>query len=343
MSRRSSASQKSSPRDPLRLETNNVRMRTLLEQSLYGSQRPTVASPENFSERCGITCGEPVLARSELGVEPYKLQAALIALSRHNGHVVEPITTLYKLGKAGERKVDSPNVHTLTFDPKLQQYLTNAWTRAAERLDNFHGIGNLPVLPELQDWCRGRCMCGQKARTASVRVVCWYRWIASCRRLHVSGIKTVKTSWERSSREPPCLICTARRQSHSSCHGAPGITQSRKLRRRIVNAAAVAIYKRFHFERRRLRQRIIQKRADEGIEPAPEDREYLTHKKPALTTPQKMKRFTAVREKCRADDRHSEQMPAVVSPPAARTPAAATATAASPGSSSDVTCCILQV
>ena len=61
-------------------------------------------------------------------------------------------------------------------------------------------------------------------------------------------------------------------------HLGESITPSRKLRRRIVNAAAVAIYERFHFERRRLRQRIIQKRAKEGIEPAPEDREYLTRK-----------------------------------------------------------------
>ena len=53
MSRRSSASQKSSPRDPLKLETNNILTRLILEQNLYGSQRPTVASPENFSERCG--------------------------------------------------------------------------------------------------------------------------------------------------------------------------------------------------------------------------------------------------------------------------------------------------
>ena len=52
------------------------------------------------------------------------------------------------LGKTGERKQVSPNVHPLTFDTRLQHYLTNA--RAAERLDNFHGIGNLPVLAELQ-------------------------------------------------------------------------------------------------------------------------------------------------------------------------------------------------
>ena len=119
-------------------------------------------------------------------------------------------------------------------------------------------------------------------------------------------------------------------------HLGESITPSRKLRRKIVNAAAVAIYERFHFERRRLRQRIIRKRIAEGIEPAPEDREYLTQKKAALTTPQKMEQFTAVKEKHRADDRHSERMPPVVSPPAARTPAAATATAASPGSSSDL-------
>ena len=114
------------------------------------------------------------------------------------------------------------------------------------------------------------------------------------------------------------------------------ITPSRKLRRKIVNAAAVAIYERFHFERRRLRQKILQKRIDEGYEPTNEDREHLSKKKPVLTTPQKMERYTAVREKHRADDRRSERMPPVVSPPAARTPAAATATAAGAGSSADL-------
>ena len=42
-----------------------------------------------------------------------------------------------------------------------------------------------------------------------------------------------------------------------------------------------------------------------------------------------------MQEKHRADDRHSERMPPVFSPPAARTPAAATATLPSPGTSSE--------
>ena len=77
-----------------------------------------------------------VLTRSELGAEPYRLQAALIAPSRHKDRVVKPITTQYKLGKTGECKLVSPNVHTLT--------LSCSSTR------QIPGIGNLSMLAELQ-------------------------------------------------------------------------------------------------------------------------------------------------------------------------------------------------